>query len=120
MMLFIIFSGEPETDKSIYPFLPRYKVWQYPAGQPKLPCYGYFIREVCIFTLRDLPVIAGRKELFLNKLFLTPNYHVLDCLEELHFNRTRQDYEQTSVFDLSPYMNLPVISNRVGGGIQMT
>ena len=116
----LYFTGEPETDPVTYPFFARYKVWKNPTGKYRRACQGSkYIHGLCIFSYEDLPRLATRWELFVNKFHISPDYLALDCMEELHFNRTRQDYEENSRFDLSPYKNLSFITNRVGEGIKM-
>ena len=62
----------------------RYKIWKHTA-----PCKGRFVRYICIPGLGDLPALAASRELFLNKVEDDYQHLVTDCMEELHYNRTR-------------------------------
>ncbi|XP_033759263.1 LOW QUALITY PROTEIN: beta-1,3-galactosyl-O-glycosyl-glycoprotein beta-1,6-N-acetylglucosaminyltransferase-like [Pecten maximus] len=55
-------------------------------------CHGKFIHGLCVFGVRDLPLIVSRPELFVNKFYRYFHPVVMDCMEELLFNRTRNDY----------------------------
>jgi len=70
-------------------------------------CAGREVRGICVFAVGDLPWLAGRPELFANKFHLTYEYLGLDCLEELHRNRTRGIGVPT--LDESFYRRLPTV-----------
>ncbi|XP_069119179.1 beta-1,3-galactosyl-O-glycosyl-glycoprotein beta-1,6-N-acetylglucosaminyltransferase-like [Argopecten irradians] len=55
-------------------------------------CKGKFIHGICVFGVRDLPLIISRPELFVNKLYRYYQPYAFDCMEELLFNRTREGY----------------------------
>lgn len=74
-----------EKDRLNATFAVRYKRW---GG----PCHGKFVRSICIFGIGDLPILASRFALFANKFHLHYYPLALDCLEELLFNRTRDQY----------------------------
>lgn len=100
------YTGVPETgvDK---PFLTRFKNWG------DWPCRGKRVRSICVFGVGDLPMLASRNELFANKFHLTYHSLALDCAEELHFNRTREQYTSNKRFDSSWYSKLGFVLRKV-------
>ena len=103
------FSGYPGTEKKniIKPYLARFKRW--------LPgsCHGQIVRLLCVFGAADLPLIASRREFFVNKFYLKYQHFALDCVEELHFNRTRDEYLGKLAFDPKWYSQLGFVLNKV-------
>ena len=85
------------------PWLAGYAAW----GRKDVdPCLGgHFVHGVCIFGIKDLPQLVGRRELFANKFHLDFQPLALDCLEEWLYNRTLQPM----VFDAYYYKRLPFI-----------
>ncbi|XP_061192206.1 beta-1,3-galactosyl-O-glycosyl-glycoprotein beta-1,6-N-acetylglucosaminyltransferase-like [Saccostrea echinata] len=106
------FKGQVETDYSVKkPFLSRFKSW---SGAPNYwPCHGYFVRGICIFGLGDLPLLARRPEFFANKFHIDHEPHTLLCLDQLLFNRTRDEYSGRLQFETDYYENLEYIKNVV-------
>ena len=92
--------------------MARYKRWEpYQAKNPQ--CDGKFVRYVCIPGVADLPVLGIRPELFLNKVYWDYNHYVLDCLEELIYNRTVGEfYDKWNVIS-SEYANLYFVKNAI-------
>lgn len=103
--------GEPETDREEKPFLTRFKNWG--TGVFNWPCYGRRVRQICIFGIGDLPLLARRPEFFANKFYLYYQTYALQCIEELHFNRTRDEYLQRLDFQTDYYENLEFIKHVV-------
>ena len=102
------FSGYPETDKTdIKPFLTRFKNWG------SWPCHGKRVRTICVFGVGDLPLISTRRELFANKFHWDYERYARDCLEELHYNRTRDEYLGKMSFDTRYYAELGFVTNKV-------
>lgn len=109
VLCFVI--GEPETDPIKKPFLARFKNWgTWPFNYP---CAGQRVRMICIFSIGDLPLLKERKEMFANKFYW--DYHPLayDCMEELHFNRTRDEVIGKRNFDTAYYENLAFVKNHI-------
>lgn len=106
-----MFTGEPETDCYIKPFLARYKNW----GNfiYNWPCHGHRVRNVCIFGIGDLPLLSTRREMFANKFYLQGDPDTYNCMEELIFNRTRDEYFGTLQFDTRQYESLDYIRDIV-------
>ena len=95
-------SGDPETRK---PFLIRFVNWG------EWHCQGKRVRAVCIFGPGDLQLLSTRRELFANKFYLDYERYALDCMEELHFNRTRDEYLGKSNFEY--YKKLGFVKNKI-------
>ncbi|KAJ8315953.1 hypothetical protein KUTeg_005967 [Tegillarca granosa] len=105
------YKGEPETDSVIKPFLTRFVNWEStPFGWK---CYGKRVRSVCIFGVEDIPLLLSRPEFFTNKFYIDYQPVALDCIEEFHYNRTRDQYEQDWTFNTTYYENLPFLKNVV-------
>ena len=68
---------------------------------------------VCIFAVRDLPLLASRVELFANKFYLDYEPLTLDCMEELHYNRTRTEILEGPHINRTFYENLDFVRNHV-------
>ena len=68
---------------------------------------------ICVFGLGDLPLLTTRKELFANKFHLTYNPIAYDCMEELHYNRTRDWVLGHRTIDTTFYANLDIVNNHV-------
>jgi len=68
---------------------------------------------LCIFATGDIPLLGTRREFFLNKLYLEYHPFVLDCMEELHFNHTRDEYVGDLTFDGRWYAGLSFVNNHV-------
>jgi hypothetical protein len=54
---------------------------------------------MCVLSIGDLPLLAKRPELFANKFHLEDEPVTIGCLEELMFNRTRDEYLGKRTFD---------------------
>ena len=62
---------------------------------------GKWLRQICIWGHADLPYLRTKRHLFVNKLFWDYQTFALDCLEELFWNRTIEDFAE------GPYSPLP-------------
>lgn len=82
----------------------RYKMWRHTG-----PCKGKFVRYICIPGLGDLPALGQSRELFLNKMEDDYQHFAYDCLEELHFNRTREDILGINRIKSTYYEKLPFV-----------
>ncbi|XP_078000547.1 beta-1,3-galactosyl-O-glycosyl-glycoprotein beta-1,6-N-acetylglucosaminyltransferase-like [Glandiceps talaboti] len=81
--------GGPGVDGS-HDAVSRLIVWQKTSS-----CKGKFVREVCVFSWRDLPWIVQQPHLFVNKFHRESDSITLHCLEELINNRTSEPSEIT-------------------------
>ncbi|XP_053400862.1 N-acetyllactosaminide beta-1,6-N-acetylglucosaminyl-transferase-like [Mercenaria mercenaria] len=109
------YKGHPETTRISdrrKPYLARFKN-RLKSKLHHWTCYGKWVREMCIFAIRDLPLLSTRKELFANKFHLDKEPLTFGCLEELIFNRTRDDYQKKQMFDASWYSTLGFVSDKV-------
>ena len=93
------------------PFFARFKNW----GDSGIPCARNHRRGICILSVGDLPVMNKRPELFANKFYITKDRLAVACLEERHFNRTRDDIMGVSSFDASLYGRLGFVIDQVKG-----
>ncbi|XP_064594616.1 beta-1,3-galactosyl-O-glycosyl-glycoprotein beta-1,6-N-acetylglucosaminyltransferase-like [Liolophura sinensis] len=105
------FKGNTDSDDDRNPQLSRFVVWYHAPIQ--YPCEGKFVREVCVFGVRDLPMIILQPHLFVNKFHLDYQQFAQDCLEEWHFNRTRDEFLYDLQFDDTCYKNLDFVINQV-------
>lgn len=103
--------GIPETDTKKNLFITRFKNWG--DGPFNWPCAGKRVRMICIFGIRDLPLLARRPELFANKFHLDYEPLALDCLEELHHNQTRLQVLLSPDIDRNFYENLDFVRNHL-------
>lgn len=73
------------------------------------PCYfpGHYIRDICIYGVRDLPWIITRNSMFANKFESNSFPEALDCLEQWHRNKV---LSQATV-PIEPSMLLATPSN---------
>ena len=78
-----------------------------------ITCHGKYVREICIFGPGDLPFMATRPHLFVNKFMANYRPITYDCLEELHYNRTRQDIMEGRTLDLTPYEKAAFVRHHV-------
>ena len=102
------YAGEPETNNNSNAFLARFKNWK------PLPCYGKFVRGICIFGNRDLPLLSGRLELFANKFHLDFQPESLDCIEEWHHKRIRGEMAgNASTLNTSFYASIDYVTNHL-------
>ncbi len=76
-------------------------------------CRGRYVRSVCIWGARDLPLLldARRPELFINKFYWHFHPAALDCVERKYWERVRREYEGTYRFNYGYYEQLAVVHN---------
>ena len=68
---------------------------------------------VCIWSVGDLPLLRTRPELFTNKFYLDYEPLAYDCMEELHYNRTREEVLGVRQFSTLYYQQLGFVKNHV-------
>ncbi|XP_064597380.1 beta-1,3-galactosyl-O-glycosyl-glycoprotein beta-1,6-N-acetylglucosaminyltransferase-like [Liolophura sinensis] len=105
------YKGRPETDLTSYHFLTRYKIWD--GGMFSRPCKGKYHNSICIFGTDDLPSLTLQPHLFANKFHWDFQPYAWDCLEEWHFNKTRDGFLHKTDFDVSYYKTLSFVKNKV-------
>ena len=101
--------GEPETDTDRNLFITRFVNWE----DGPFNCAGKRVRSVCVFAVRDLPLLATRMELFANKFHIKYEPLALDCIEELHYNRTRKEILKGPNINRKFYENLDFVRNHI-------
>ena len=94
------------ANSSNYPFLVRYKIW----GSP---CAGKRVRGICIISVGDLHLMKDRPELFINKLHIDYSPSAYECLEQLHFQRMKDEVLGVRNIDLKYYEKLDFVKNHV-------
>ena len=108
-------SGIAEAGVNGYTDFMRYKLWE--TMTPA--CRGKKVRMLCIFGVGDLPPMSKSYELFANKLFHDYQPMALRCLEERHYNWTRDDILGVSDrLDLMYYRLLPNVRNHIPSGLE--
>jgi hypothetical protein len=71
---------------------------------------GNYRHIICIYGIEDLPDLAhDHKALYVNKLLEDYESFTYDCLEELYFNRTRDEYMGVKGFDLGFFASRPFV-----------
>lgn len=74
--------------------LSREVVWAWSTAY----CWGeHYVHGICILAFRDLGRLSRRWEFFANKFDPEYDHIVLDCLEELHENKTRDPLQYSKV-----------------------
>ncbi|XP_059149538.1 beta-1,3-galactosyl-O-glycosyl-glycoprotein beta-1,6-N-acetylglucosaminyltransferase-like [Physella acuta] len=90
------YRGLPEKKK----YLTTYVAWENES-----PCATIHVRWVCIFSTSDLPMLAGRHELFANKFYIDFHPTALHCLDQFLYNLTVTGTSR----DLQFYRSLPFV-----------
>ena len=72
-----------------------------------VPCFGYYLRGICVFSVRDLPTLFHRNELFANKFQVNFDPVAYQCMEELILNRSKSnsDLENTEFYHQMPFLH---------------
>lgn len=106
-----VILGLPETDTRTNLFITRFKNW---GTWPFIwPCEGRWVRQICVFGVGDLPLLASRPELFANKFHINYQPLALDCMEERHYNLTRLELQGKRELRLETYQKLAFVQNHV-------
>jgi hypothetical protein len=107
------YLGTPETDNVFYNFMTRFKNWG--NGAFNFPCHGRRVRILCVYGIGDLPMLSTRRELFVNKLHLDYEPLTLDCLEQLHYERVRDQLlaGDAAEFNTTMYSEQDFVKNHV-------
>lgn len=87
--------------------MARYKLWK------PVPCNGTYVRQICIFNKGDLPGLAQAPQLFANKFHFDYGELAYECLDELHWNKTRDEYLYGLNFNTTFYENLATVTQAV-------
>ncbi|XP_025105616.1 beta-1,3-galactosyl-O-glycosyl-glycoprotein beta-1,6-N-acetylglucosaminyltransferase-like [Pomacea canaliculata] len=106
------YKGPPETDALIKPFLTRFKNWGTHLFGYKC-AGGLRVRQVCILSTGDLPLLDTRPEMFANKFYQDYSRVALECLHERLYNRTRDEFLGKMDFNASYYKSLAYLKNIV-------
>ncbi|XP_059144077.1 beta-1,3-galactosyl-O-glycosyl-glycoprotein beta-1,6-N-acetylglucosaminyltransferase-like [Physella acuta] len=101
------YKGHPDSGHVIKPYLARFKNW---GG---IPCAGRSVRDICILSTGDLPLLFNTKQLFANKFYLWKDFISVGCLEEKLMNDTRDEFLGVKTFNVSYYESLGFLKNCV-------
>ena len=72
-----------------------------------------YYRNVCVFGLGDFSLLSHRPELYANKFYIDYNPLLYDCMEELLYNKTREEFLMEREFNVSFYANLDQVKNHI-------
>ena len=89
--------------------MSRYKRWSWKGDS----CGGTLRREICLMSVIDLYTVPHRPELFLNKIILSTDELAYQCLEYLHYERTKAELLGTLKFNTTFYENLEFVSRHL-------
>lgn len=99
------------------PYMARFIKWRYwyQQGYPgkMYKCYGKWVRNVCVFGIGDLHDLTHAPQLFVNKFHLDFHPLALDCMEELHFRKMRQEVLGLRKLKSTFYANLDFVKNHI-------
>ena len=114
----ISLTGIPEsgnhTSDLDKPYLSHFVNWRpRPHHINSWPCHGKRVRQVCVFGPGDLQLLASVPHLFANKFHWDYQRYAWECMEELIFNRTRDEYLGKLYFDDRYYKRLGFVRNKV-------
>lgn len=112
-LLCVIVSGKLKKNSDGFVFIARFKKWFRDCG-------GRLVRDVCVFGVGDLPAMSTAHQLFANKFYADLQPMALRCLEELHYNKTRDDMMGIgkSRLAMAFYRRLPNVINHVPSGLE--
>lgn len=94
----LLISGDPNTK----PWLASYAGWRENGD----PCFGRWVRNICVFGIGDILYLTEKKHLFANKFYIDQQPLALDCLEEWLLSKTCRPV----TLDLDYYRNLPFVN----------
>ncbi|KAK3589239.1 hypothetical protein CHS0354_008301 [Potamilus streckersoni] len=90
-------------------YFSRIKIWSDGHGAD---CHGKVVRDICIFGIGDLPLLKTKEEFIFNKFHWDFQSFTLDCIEELYFNTTRDEYLGIKDFNTSLYEKADIVKHR--------
>ncbi|KAK2158184.1 hypothetical protein LSH36_175g05014 [Paralvinella palmiformis] len=110
------YTGWPENGENGYEEIMRYVKWCYDGSE----CHGKFVRCVCIFSVADLPRMANSHKMFVNKLYYDYEPMALTCMEQRHYQWTRQDIlgMNDDRINITFYRNLPNVKHHIPSGLE--
>ena len=82
--------------------------------------YFHIFRGVCIFGVGDLYNMTKSRDLFVNKLYYNYQPLALQCLEQRHYDMTRQDILGIGRdrINITFYEQLPNVINHIPSGLE--
>ena len=107
-------AGHPDNHYGKHWFFTKFRIWlRGKREKMKFPCAGRIAHHLCIFGIRELPLLASRHEMFANKFHWDFEPLGYRCMEELHYNRTRQELEGRRVFSSRLYRSMDYVKYHV-------
>ncbi|GAB1610376.1 N-acetyllactosaminide beta-1,6-N-acetylglucosaminyl-transferase-like [Argonauta hians] len=95
------YRGDPNTK----PWLASYAGWREKGD----PCFGRWVRNICVFGLGDILYLTQKKHLFANKFYFNMQPLALECMEEWLLKKVCQPLN----IDLTYYKGLPFIKPKL-------
>ncbi|GFN87376.1 beta-1,3-galactosyl-o-glycosyl-glycoprotein beta-1,6-n-acetylglucosaminyltransferase [Plakobranchus ocellatus] len=91
------------------PTFTRFKNWW-----ERRPCAWMSVRDICILTVGDLPLLFEARHMFANKFYMWHDKVVIECLEEKNFNRTRAGvFGRNQLINTTFYANVEFVKHQV-------
>lgn len=101
------FPAECHNSTDQLEHISRYAVWRGTSGKPNKHCSGRYVRDVCIFGVKDVKYLTrpgSRKELFANKFYMDYQSAAFACMQEWFRWKTKNGILQV---DEQFYTGLP-------------
>ncbi|XP_060555191.1 N-acetyllactosaminide beta-1,6-N-acetylglucosaminyl-transferase-like [Ruditapes philippinarum] len=106
------FLGDAE-EYPLKPSLMRYKNWEYGHSVYVRGCAGKYVRNVCVLGVGDLNRAYNDIGLFANKFNLDYEFLALDCLEEVMYKKTWDQYVDDIQIDTNYYKRLDYVKKKL-------
>lgn len=107
-----IFTGEPE-EYPLKPSLMRYKNWEIGHSVFVRSCAGKYVRNICVLGVGDLHKAYSDIGLFANKFNIDFEYLALDCLEEILYEKTWNQYLNDVTVDTTYFEHLDYVKKKL-------
>ena len=85
----------------------RYKLWQ----PNDIKCHGIISRQICVFSVGDLPGLIHSPFMFANKFFYDYQPLAYDCLEGWYHKKVQAEKSGKLDFNTSIYENTMVVKH---------
>ncbi|ESO84452.1 hypothetical protein LOTGIDRAFT_132178 [Lottia gigantea] len=78
-------------------------------------CGGKWVRDICIFGYKDLPMLTHRVELFANKFHWQYQSITLDCMQEWYRNQVKMEVKNPNKMWINEtyYKNIPYLKDTI-------
>ena len=109
---FFFLPGDPE-EYPLKPSLMRYKNWEFGHSVYVRGCAGKYVRNICVLGIGDLHRAYNDIGLFVNKFNIDFEYLALDCLEEILYQKTWNQYLNDTQIDTNYYEHLDYVKKKL-------